>query len=89
MAGAGLDLSKTLFAGAEVEMSTDENLIIRTGFEYEAAKKFRIRGGFSTKNSSFSFGFGYLMKSLKIDLGFSTHDRLGVTSSVSLIYAIQ
>ena len=88
-AGAGIDLSKTLFAGAEAEMSTKEKLVIRTGFEYEAANKFWIRGGFSTENSSFSFGLGYLMKSLKIDLGFSTHDRLGVTSSVSLIYIIR
>jgi hypothetical protein len=89
MAGAGINLSKTLFTGAEVEMSTDEIFIIRTGFEYEAAKKFRIRGGFSSANSSFSFGVGYLMKSLKIDLGFSTHDRLGVSSSASLIFKIR
>jgi hypothetical protein len=88
-AGVGIDLSKTLFAGTEVEMSTREKLIIRTGFEYEAAKKFWIRGGFSTENSSFSFGTGYMLKSMKIDLGFSTHDRLGVTSSVSLIYKIK
>ena len=88
-AGAGIDLSETLFAGAEVEMSTEEKLIIRTGFEYEAARKFWIRGGFSTRNSSFSFGIGYMLKSMKIDLSFSTHDRLGVTSSVSLIYKIR
>jgi hypothetical protein len=88
-AGAGIDLSKTLFAGTEVEMSTKEKLIIRAGFEYEAAKKFWIRGGYSSENSSFSFGIGYLLKSMKIDLGFSTHDRLGVTSSVSLIYRIK
>jgi hypothetical protein len=88
-AGAGIDLSKNLFAGAEAEMSTGENIIIRTGFEYEAAKKFWIRGGFSTENSSFSFGLGYLLKSMKIDLSFSTHDRLGVTSSVSIIFKIR
>jgi len=88
-AGAEIDLSKTLFAGAEAEMSTGENIIIRTGFEYEAAKKFWIRGGFSTENSSFSFGLGYLLKSMKIDLGFSTHERLGVTSSVSLVFKIK
>jgi hypothetical protein len=88
-AGAGIDLSKTLFAGAEAEMSMGEKLIIRAGFEYEAAKKFWIRGGFSSENSSFSMGLGYLMRTVKIDLGFSTHDRLGVTSSVSLIYKIR
>jgi hypothetical protein len=88
-AGVGIDLSKTLFAGAEAEMSMDENIIIRGGFEYEAVKKFWMRGGFSTENSSFSFGLGYLLKSLKIDLSFSTHERLGVTSSVSLVFKIK
>jgi hypothetical protein len=86
--GAGTELNQLLFAGIEAEMSSGSNLIIRTGFEYEAAKKFWIRGGFSTDNSSFSFGLGYLAKLAQIDLGFTTHEKLGVTSSASLIFKI-
>jgi len=86
--GAGTDLSTTLFAGVEAEMSTDSKLIIRTGMEYEAAKKLWLRGGFSTDNNSFSFGLGYLTKIVKIDLGFATHEMLGITSSASLIFKI-
>jgi len=37
--GAGTYLNKSLFAGVEAEMSSGNRLIIRTGFEYEAAKK--------------------------------------------------
>lgn len=88
-AGAGIELSKVLHAGAEVEMSTGERLILRTGFEYEAFKKFWLRGGFSTENTSFSLGLGYLFKSINIDLGFATHEKLGVTSSVSIIFKIK
>jgi len=88
-AGAGIELSKVLFAGAEAEMSSGEKLIIRTGFEYEAMKKLWLRGGFSSENSSFTFGLGYLFKSLKIDLSFATHDKLGITSSASLIFIIR
>ena len=88
-AGAGIELSKVLYAGVEAEMSTMEKLIIRTGFEYEAFTKIWLRGGFSSENASFTFGTGYLFKSIKLDLGFATHDRLGVTSSVSLIFKIQ
>ncbi|MEI6049761.1 MAG: hypothetical protein WCS03_12730 [Bacteroidota bacterium] len=87
--GAGTDLSKTLFAGVEAEMSSGSKLIIRTGFEYEAAKKFWLRGGFSTNNSSFSFGLGYLAKIAQIDFGFVTHEKLGITSSVSLVFKIR
>lgn len=86
--GAGTFLNKLLFAGVEAEMSSGSKLIIRTGFEYEAFKKISIRGGFSTNNNSFSFGLGYLTKFVQIDMGFQTHEKLGVTSSVSLIFKI-
>jgi hypothetical protein len=88
-AGAGIELSKVLFAGAEAEMSSGEKLIIRTGFEYEVMKKLSLRCGFSSENYSFTFGLGYLFKSLKIDLSFATHDKLGITSSASLIFIIK
>ena len=86
--GAGINLSKILFAGAEAEMSTGSNLILRTGFEYEAVKNLRLRAGFSTQNNSFCFGTGYQIGIVKIDLGFATHEMLGVTSSISLIFKI-
>jgi hypothetical protein len=86
--GAGTNLNKLLFAGIEAEMSSGSKLIVRTGFEYEAAKKLWLRGGFCTDNNSFSFGLGYLAKIVQMDIGFVTHEKLGVTSSVSLIFKI-
>lgn len=87
--GAGVNLSKGLFAGVETEMSTGHKLVMRTGFEYEAAKKFLVRGGFSTENSSFCFGVGYRDGPAMIDFGFSTHEKLGITSSVSIIFEMK
>jgi hypothetical protein len=87
-AGAGIELSKVLFAGAEVEMSSGKKPELRTGFEYETAKKLWLRCGFSTENTSFCFGLGYLFKSINFDLSFATHERLGVTSSASVIFKI-
>lgn len=86
--GAGTNLNNLLFAGAETEMSSGNGIILRMGFEYEAAKSFWLRSGFSTENNSFSFGLGYLAKFAIIDLAFSTHERLGITSSASLIFKI-
>jgi hypothetical protein len=88
-AGAGIELSKVLFAGAEAEMSSGEKLIIRTGFEYEVLKKLSLRGGFSSENTSFTFGLGYLLKSLRIDLSFASHEKLGITSNASLVFTIK
>lgn len=86
--GAGTNLNTSLFAGIEAEMSSDSKLIVRTGFEYEAMKKLWLRGGFSTNNNSFSFGLGYLTKIVQMDISFATHEKLGVTSSVSFIFKI-
>jgi hypothetical protein len=86
--GAGSYLNKSLFAGFEAEMSMRSRLIFKTGFEYEAARKFWLRGGYNTDHNSFSLGLGYLVKILQIDIGFVTHESLGVTSSVSMIFKI-
>lgn len=87
--GASTYLSRNLITALESEISTGKSLILRTGLEYEAAKKFWMRCGFSTDNNSFGFGLGYHAKVVLIDLGFTTHDRLGVTSSASLIFKIR
>ncbi len=87
-AGAGINLNKSLFAGVEAEMSSGSNLALRTGFEFEVVKSLLLRAGFSTMNNSFCFGMGYMLGIVKLDLGFSTHDRLGVTSSASLIFKL-
>ncbi len=86
--GAGVDLNDLLFAGVEAEMSTGCKLNIKSGFEYEAAKRIWLRGGYGTSNGSFSFGLGYLIDIAQIDIGFVTHEILGMTSSVSLIFKI-
>ncbi len=85
-AGAGIKLNSSLFAAAEFEMSTIKTLLVRTGFEYESFKKIWIRGGFCNDNTSFSFGIGYKLDFVQLDLAFVTHDRLGVTSSASMIF---
>jgi len=88
-AGLGIELNKALFAGAEAEMSSEDKLVLRTGFEYQTIENLWLRGGFSTENTSFSFGLGYLFKSLKLDLSFSTHEKLGLTSSASIVFKIR
>jgi hypothetical protein len=40
-------------------------------------------------NNSFSFGLGWMVKIVQMDIGFVTHENLGVTSSVSLIFKIR
>ena len=86
--GTGVELSKLLFAGVEAEMSSGDMLVVKTGFEYEAASRFWLRGGFITESTSFSFGLGYLLNILQLDISFVTHEKLGVTTSASLTFKI-
>lgn len=88
-AGAGIRLNNLLFAGAEAELSSGDKLLIRTGFNYEAAKNFWLRCGFSSENTSFSFGTGILIKAAALDLSFVSHEKLDVTSSLSIVYKIK
>jgi hypothetical protein len=86
--GAGTTLSDVLFAAVEAEMSSGGKLMLKSGFEYEAVKNMRIMGGFITNDNSFSFGCGFNAKPAVIDLSFVTHEKLGLTSSISLIFKI-
>lgn len=86
--GAGIHLNRQLYASAEAEISTGKSLIIKTGFEYVPWKNLRLTGGFSSENTSFSFGLGYMIRSIRLDVAFATHSRLGSTSSASMIFEI-
>ena len=88
-AGAAKYLGEDLLAGVELEMRTGGTVVFKTGFEYETAERFWLRGGFSTANNSFSFGIGYLVKFVQLDLAFATHDKLGITSTASMIFKIK
>ena len=70
-------------------MSTEGGLDIRVGFEYNPARNMSLRGGFSSTGNCFCFGVGYELKPIQIDLGFSTHDRLGISTAVSLIFSFK
>lgn len=87
--GAGIQLNNALFASLETEMSTGKSLTLKTGFEYEIKNSLLLRGGFSTDNNSFSLGTGYTIKELRIDIGFASHQNLGISSSISVIYRLK
>lgn len=86
---ANIKMNSSLVTGIAAEISTGEKISIKTGFEYEFAGNLFLRGGFCTEPASFSMGLGYIMKSLTTDISFASNERLGVTSSVSLIFIIR
>jgi len=87
--GIGSSINKVLFAGIEAVMCTRNRLNVKGGFEYEAAGRLKLRGGFCTESTSFSFGLGYKMETVHLDISFSTHEILGITPSASLVFNIK
>ncbi len=88
-AGIEKELGRSLNAAAELCMSSGRPLSIKLGFDYEAVSKLHLRGGFSTENTSFSFGTGFTWNSVIVDLAFATHEKLGITTAASLIFIIR
>lgn len=85
--GAGTELGNSLLGAAEIEMDQRNRALLRLGCEYNPKRQLWLRTGFSTGNTSFSFGFGYHFRSIKLDLAFATHEKLGLTSSASIIFS--
>jgi hypothetical protein len=84
-----IKLNESLSAAAEIKMRMGEIMFIKTGFEYDAYRKFKVRGGFSSENNSFCFGIGYEAGPARIDIGFASHEKLGITSSISMTFDIK
>jgi hypothetical protein len=60
--------------------------IFRTGLEYYPAKSICVRAGMATNPAIFSFGLGWKVKNLIMDVAFSYHEVLGYTPYISLSY---
>jgi hypothetical protein len=61
----------------------------RGAVEYSLNKSFAFRIGAATNPTLFSFGVGYQKENLTIDVGASLHQVLGITSGITLAYAIK
>jgi len=87
-AGCLLKISEKLTTVAGIEKISSQKPAFQTGFEYEAAKQFFIRGGIATQKALFSFGAGMTWKCLEFDFSSTYHQHLGYSPQISVIYEI-
>lgn len=76
--------SKKVSAVAELDKSILLPINLKTGIEYSPTEPLFLRAGFATAQSAFSFGFGLVKKSLKVDVSATWNQRLGYSSAVGL-----
>jgi hypothetical protein len=82
-------LSSSLCAGAGIEMSTGGIPCLSTGMEYNIYERLSVRGGFRSEYTSFSFGVGYMIGNAVMDIAFYSHEKLGISSAISLIFKLK
>lgn len=79
--------SKVVRIIAEVEKDIQFGLRTHWGTEYDVLDQLVLRFGLATQPTEISFGFGYKIKQkLRIDIGASYHQLLGVTPALSVVF---
>ena len=85
--GVGYHFSKNILLSIETEKNLIEPIIFKSGIEYMYLDKFFLRAGISTNPIFNTFGFGYIFKTVKVDLAFSRHQVLGLIPHFSVNYS--
>ncbi len=84
--GVGYYFSEQVVVTAETEKNLDLPARFKTGIEYQPVSKLFVRTGFCTQPTQFSFGAGYSLKKLTVDMAILTHQYLPLSSSISVKY---
>ena len=80
--------SDKLMINAELEKDLENPFNAKFGIEYHPLDALYIRAGFSSAPLNTSFGFGVLVKGLKLDVFSAYHIQLGFTPGVSVSYML-
>jgi hypothetical protein len=84
--GAGYRFSKKVILTAEVRKPSDADASVRAGLEYYVVDAFALRMGFASDPSQYAFGFGWKLKTFRLDVATGYHQVLGFTPQISLTY---
>ncbi len=86
--GVGYTFSDKVTVSVEGMQELDEDIVFKTGIEYNIVKNLYLRTGISTNPVLNSFGLGLLFKNFKADMAFSKHPVLGYSTHFSLSYQL-
>lgn len=84
--GASYAFDDKLMLTAEVEKDSEFDPLAKLGIEYRIIEEIYVRGGVSSNPGLYSFGFGIMLKNLKLDFSSSVHQVLGYSPQISMIY---
>lgn len=86
--GVGFRSSEKVFLTAEVEKDIDFKPNFQTGLNYKLNEMVSLRGGFASNPAILSFGVGFKVSNLVIDVASTFHNMLGPSPQLSFIYEV-
>ncbi len=87
--GLAYEFSDKIFVVTEVQKDIVYSPFFKLGIEYKPIKELYLRTGFCTTPAASTFGFGLLLKKLKLDFASSFDSVLGFTPCAGLIYGVE
>lgn len=87
--GLSYSYSGALSITTEIKKNSENPMEFLTGLEYKFSGKGFIRLGFSTAPLIYSFGVGYVIRQLSIDISSTYHEILGFSPQASLQYTFE
>lgn len=86
--GAPYLFTKGFIGQCELEHNTNRGgITLRGGLEYEAAKNLFLRAGLQANPGILSFGLGYEISILQINVAAQLHQQLGSTIQIGMIFS--
>lgn len=84
--GFGYEASNKFFVSAEIEKEENQPVNVNAGMQYRFLPQLMARAGIATATSNAFFGFGFFLKSFRIDVTAAYHPELGVTPGLLLLF---
>lgn len=87
--GLSYNVTKDFLASSEVKYDTDRGLDLCFGLEYNTVRDFYIRVGAHTNPATASFGAGYTLTRVVVDVSATMNQHTGTSFQSSLIFKIK
>lgn len=84
--GLAYHFSDAVLFSVETEKDLDKDIRIKSGLAYKMTEPLRIYAGIASGPNQFSIGLGYQLQSLHINIAFTTHPTLPISSQGAVSY---
>jgi len=82
--GLRYDANSKVSVFTETELENGENGILKAGVEYKIIEQLQLRTGFSTNPAKNTFGIGYTLNNIQVDIAINRHQLLGYSPQFSI-----